>query len=59
MKKALVVLTLIFAISLAGFSYVAKAQSDKGKAVATQGINHYPEAIPEGILWPVPGFPLC
>jgi hypothetical protein len=58
MKKVIVVLTLIFAISLPGFSYVAKAKSDKGKAVAAHWMNHYPEVMPEVILWPVPGFPL-
>ncbi len=58
MKKLIVILILIFAISLAGFLYVSKAQSVEEKAVAPQGKNHYPEAVPEVILGPLPGFHL-
>ena len=58
MKKVIVILILIFAISLAGFLYVAKAQSDRENGVAVKGKNHYPEAVPEVILGPLPGFHL-
>ena len=56
MKKLIVILSLVFALILAGFLYVAKVQSDEGKAVAAQVARHYPTAMHEVIVDPITGF---
>ena len=60
MKKMIIILSVLVAISLAGILYGTQGKSDKEETVTAEQVymDQYPDPMPNIILYPIPGISL-
>jgi len=60
MKKIIIILSVLVALSLAGILYGTQGKSDKGETVTAEQVymDQYPDPMPDVTIDPMVGFPL-